>query len=132
MCEQRPEINKSPWTSEEDERIHEASSISLINWKFVVHELGTNRSEYQCICRAKEIEQKKYNEKQLWSSEDDEKLISIVFGFNNIDSVPWEKVAKLMGNRNTNECRRRFQYSLNTTHFGMWTHAEDMVSKALI
>uniref|UniRef100_A0AC34G9T2 Uncharacterized protein n=2 Tax=Panagrolaimus sp. ES5 TaxID=591445 RepID=A0AC34G9T2_9BILA len=125
--EARPEINKSPWTLEEDEKLREISTLALSNWSFVAHEVGTNRSEFQCFCRLKELEQKICYEKNTWSAEEDEKLVSIVYGFNNMESIPWEKVAKLMGNRTSSHCRKRFQHSLQSSlHMGRWTYAEDM------
>uniref|UniRef100_A0A914QHY4 snRNA-activating protein complex subunit 4 n=1 Tax=Panagrolaimus davidi TaxID=227884 RepID=A0A914QHY4_9BILA len=127
LNEERPEINKSPWTPEEDEKLREISTLALSNWSFISHELGTKRSEFQCFCRLKEIELKIFHERVIWTNEEDDKLVSIVYAFNNLESIPWEKIAKLMGNRQASDCRKRFQYSLQSSiHMGRWTYAEDM------
>uniref|UniRef100_A0AC34Q974 snRNA-activating protein complex subunit 4 n=1 Tax=Panagrolaimus sp. JU765 TaxID=591449 RepID=A0AC34Q974_9BILA len=120
-------INKGPWTDKEDAILKETACHSWTNWKFVVHELGTNRSEFMCIKRAKELYLKIYHEKQVWTPEEDEKLYSIVSSCRNIHSIPWEKVAKLLGSRNALQCKYRFTQSIDTRlHQGRWTDAEDM------
>lgn len=122
-----PQINKEPWTDKEDTILKETACQSWTNWKFVVHELGTNRSEFMCIKRAKELYLKIYHEKQPWTPEEDEKLYSIVSNCRSIHSIPWEKVAKLVGTRNALQCKYRFTQSVDTRlHQGKWTNAEDM------
>ncbi|KAE9553744.1 hypothetical protein FO519_003054 [Halicephalobus sp. NKZ332] len=127
-CNQEcPEINEGSWKKEEDIFLKNVACQSWTNWKFVAHELGTHRSEFMCICRAKELYTKVYREPQAWTTEEDEKLLSIVSNCRNIQSIAWEKVAKLMTSRTAAQCKIRFKQSLmqNLRH-GRWTEAEDM------
>ena len=67
-------------------------------------------------------------EKQKFSVEEDQKLINIVktYGENN-----WEKIAKLMPNRNHRQCRDRWNFYLNPNlNKGEWTNEEiDILKK---
>uniref|UniRef100_A0A7E4UM04 snRNA-activating protein complex subunit 4 n=1 Tax=Panagrellus redivivus TaxID=6233 RepID=A0A7E4UM04_PANRE len=125
--EQCPQINKTPWTAEEDEKILEAAKERWTNWGFLADELGTGRSEYQIAVRAKELEVSYGNDRSPWTAPEDEKLLSIVYSMHNIAAIPWTKVAKLLGNRSPLQCRARYEYSLSSNvQHGRWTEAEDM------
>lgn len=125
--EECPEINKSEWTEKEDNILKENALQTWTNWKFIIHEMGSNRSEFQAICRAKELTLRIFKEPQMWSPEEDEKLLSIISNCRNTESVPWDKVSKLLGTRTANQCKVRFKQSLiNYNHQGKWQEHEDI------
>ncbi|OII77895.1 MYB-like DNA-binding domain-containing protein [Cryptosporidium andersoni] len=129
-----PNINKGPWTKEEDiSLIGLASYYNGHNWRLIANKLGTGRTPYQCIVRYQRSLNKKLI-KSSWNKDEDEKLLSIIESMGGFDILEahkctskWNYVASYLPGRTNQQCRSRYVRSIKKTlKHGPWTLYEDV------
>ncbi|KAL7066684.1 myb-like DNA-binding domain-containing protein [Cryptosporidium serpentis] len=129
-----PNINKDPWTKEEDiSLIGLASHYNGHNWRLIANKLDTGRTPYQCIVRYQRSLNKNLI-KSSWNKDEDEKLLSIVESMGGFDILEahkctskWNYVASYLPGRTNQQCRSRYVRSIKKTlKHGPWTLYEDV------
>jgi len=94
-----------PWTALEDQRLLAGIyRFGLDNWTTISNFIGNGRTRAQC-CQRWARGLNPCISKELWSYEEDLKLIDLVRTYGD---KSWTKIASLMGNRSDVQCRYHY------------------------
>ncbi|KAI6205386.1 hypothetical protein M3Y94_00786400 [Aphelenchoides besseyi] len=127
MNEQAPHWNCGPWTAEEDEELKTYGQNLQPNWDVVATRLATSRTPYLCFERFLSL-QKAIFVKKPWTSDEDEKLVSLVQTFTTENNINWRRVAAHMSDRTRDQCEVRYSRSLDARlNHGRWVESEDLL-----
>ncbi|KAI6173458.1 hypothetical protein M3Y98_01083800 [Aphelenchoides besseyi] len=127
MNEQAPHWNRGPWTAEEDEQLKTYGQNLQPNWDVVATRLATSRTPYLCFERFLSL-QKAIFIKKPWTSDEDEKLVSLVQTFTTENNINWRRVAAHMSDRTRDQCEVRYSRSLDARlNHGRWVESEDLL-----
>ncbi len=141
QCQHRWEVTfnskfkRGSWTAEEDMRLRELvaeyPADRSIPWVKVAERLS-GRSNQQCLKRWVGTLNPKYN-KGPWTEEEDAKLREIVEKYGINEKISWVKVAKEVDGRSDDQCRNRWELSLNPAFKrGPWTEEEDAKLREIV
>lgn len=107
-----PSINKSNWTQEENEKIHQlVQKYKTQNWDAIAAELGTSRTGFQtCIHYFSKLCEK--FQKSRFQPEEDDLLLNIIAACRIGNRIPWSKVQYYFQNRSKHQLYHRYRYYL--------------------
>ncbi|VDO67596.1 unnamed protein product [Heligmosomoides polygyrus] len=101
------------------------STPSFTSWAALAKKLQTQRTPYQCFERYRSD---MYRMTRDWTKEEDDRLIALVKVMTVNGTVQWDKVTFYMPGRHRQQCRTRYQRTLdeNVRH-GRWSDHEDLL-----
>jgi len=125
-----PDVVRTKWTGAEDKKLLElATHYKGHYWDEVARELGTGRTEYQCLVRY----QRSLNRNLVnrpWTEAEDEHLKELVATYGDSN---WQTVANLLSNRTREQCMARYNKTLRPgLRGGNWSAAEDLKLQLLV
>lgn len=124
-----PSINKSPWTTEENDKLKViAENNNFQNWKDIALKLGTNRSELS-VCKHYFGQLSQKYKKGEFTYGEDKKLLEIVNMYRIGKLIQWSKVTKHFKDRSRGQLHHRYTYFLSqdTKKTGKFSTAEDIL-----
>lgn len=124
-----PEINKSPWKSEENEKLQViVKKHKIQNWKEITLQLGTRRSELSACKHYFSNLSHKYK-KGEFTYEEDKKLLDTIKMYKIGNYIQWNKVTKHFENRTRGQLHHRYTYYLSQDmkKRGKFTKSEDIL-----
>ncbi|CAD8154128.1 unnamed protein product [Paramecium octaurelia] len=99
---------RTKWTPQEDNELKKGVKICGMNWiaiSLYVH----NRNPNQCAQRWKRLQGKRSRTNNFWKPEEDLELALLVQQL----GKKWTKIAKIVQNRNSKQCRDRFTNTID-------------------
>ncbi|KAF5290298.1 hypothetical protein FQR65_LT11632 [Abscondita terminalis] len=123
-----PDINKGPWTDEENNRIKFlVQTHNAQNWDLIASELNTNRSGYLVFLNYYSSLCQIFKNERFQVSED-EYLMEVVDKCRIGNFIPWRKVSSFFQDRSKKQLYHRYKYYLSLGNMvkGNFTEAEDI------
>ncbi|XP_068710589.1 myb-like protein X isoform X2 [Montipora foliosa] len=120
-----PDVNRTPWTKEEDKKLLQLTKDPQNNWITIAQSLQTKRTPIHCYERYQRSLNKNLL-KSKWTPEDDKQLLEVVriVGLGN-----WRRVASFLEGRQGDQCLHRYTQTLQMVRKGKWTPDEDELLK---
>uniref|UniRef100_A0A0N5AK43 HTH myb-type domain-containing protein n=1 Tax=Syphacia muris TaxID=451379 RepID=A0A0N5AK43_9BILA len=129
--EQSPKWSKAEWNSQELKKLQSLATGPWVRWGIVARLLGTGRTPFQCFLKYK-LECDK-EAKLTWSKEEDTSLITLCHSLKINGKIPWEKVCCYMEGRSRQQCKVRYDRTLNVElKYGRWNEEEDILLKCAV
>ncbi|CAD8179808.1 unnamed protein product [Paramecium pentaurelia] len=101
-------IIKTAWNTKEDNLLKKGIRMCGTNWIAIAQYLP-NRNPNQCAQRWKRLQGHRSRTNQFWKPEEDQQLLNLISQF----GKKWSKIAQILINRNSKQCRNRFVNTLD-------------------
>ncbi|CAD8191898.1 unnamed protein product [Paramecium octaurelia] len=101
-------IIKTAWSTREDNLLKKGIKMCGMNW-IAIAEYVPNRNPNQCAQRWKRLQGQRSRTNQFWNSKEDQLLLQLIQQY----GKKWSKIAQIIKNRNSKQCRNRFVNSLD-------------------
>ncbi|XP_063217203.1 snRNA-activating protein complex subunit 4 isoform X2 [Bacillus rossius redtenbacheri] len=123
-----PDINKDEWTAEEMEMLKTlAERNNFQNWSLIAEQLGTGRSEFQCV-RFYQMNLNEQLTRSKWTPEEDRTVQQMVERYRVGTFIPWARVAAMVKGRTKVQVFNRWKYCLEPSiRKGRFTEEEDLM-----
>ncbi|KAG5890102.1 hypothetical protein JTB14_026473 [Gonioctena quinquepunctata] len=124
-----PSVNKSLWTSTENEKLQEvARKYNYQQWDRIAEEIGNNRSGLTACINYFGNMHNRFKKGEFTFAED-KKILELVNKFKMGKFIPWVKIAKHFKHRSRGQIHHRYTYYLSQGHrkSGKFSDAEDIL-----